>query len=159
MPMMSPPGNAVFLRLSASGELLWDAVWDEEESGVEGILLHPSGDLIGVGTARTQSFGVYANAWRWAEGAWTEEATGQNPGVSIYAVAYDEARGRGVLFGGSDGPLSAPEDGTWVFEASSGWRRLETAGSSAVAQATVVSKMSQKSRPSQEKCSTPKPAA
>tara|TARA_R110002094_G_scaffold206065_1_gene176750 strand:- start:834 stop:2234 length:1401 start_codon:yes stop_codon:yes gene_type:complete len=49
-----------------------------------------------------------------AQSAWTSPWTGVHPGARIdHAMAYDEARGNTVMFGGSSGPITFGD--TWTF--------------------------------------------
>jgi len=67
-------------------------------------------------------FGGAANAvfsavtWRWDGSNWTALSPAQNPGlVAEHAMAYDDSRGRIVLFGGTNGTTHAFSNDTWEW--------------------------------------------
>lgn len=65
-----------------------------------------------------------------AQFAWTPTLGGVDPGPRIdHAMAYDEARGNVVMFGGSSGAITFGD--TWIFQTStypSGWAQQGVAG-------------------------------
>jgi len=60
-------------------------------------------------------FDAYADTWEWDGTNWVQSATANSPSARRgHAMAYDTARNRTVLFGGS-APLAAPLQDTWEW--------------------------------------------
>ncbi|MBK8977775.1 MAG: hypothetical protein IPM29_17850 [Planctomycetes bacterium] len=79
-----------------------------------------------MGTARTSLVALALVAGLDAQIAWTQLLPAGGPGTRVApALAFDEARGVTVLFGGFDGPVT-PGD-TWTFDGST-WSRVATTG-------------------------------
>jgi hypothetical protein len=77
-----------------------------------------------------------ADTWVWRGGSWTEFATESGPSArSGAAMAYDQARGVAILFGGSDGGLCAD---TWTWNGSTWHEVAVTDHPSARAQAAFA---------------------
>jgi hypothetical protein len=68
------------------------------------------------------------DTWEWDGTSWLNVTpAGAKPSArQFHALAYDSARGRVVLFGGSPGPSSYPQD-TWEWDGTS-WREVTPAG-------------------------------
>jgi hypothetical protein len=58
------------------------------------------------------------DTWEWdAVSGWVEQTPTDRPPRRVFgAMAYDEARGQIVLFGGRSGAGSAPKDDTWTWD-------------------------------------------
>ena len=99
----------------------WDGtVWTRLDSAgpafTEGPALLPADGgtlLMGPPTDAAETLGV----WRWKDASWVRIDSGRGPPVRVGQVAaYDPARKRVVLFGGSDQATSTPSADTWEFD-------------------------------------------
>lgn len=85
------------------------------------------------GGARPTGGAELDDTWEWDGHRWqriTEPgASGSPPGRVLHAMAYDEARGRVVLFGGASLASGKPEpfDDTWEWDGRA-WRRIDVIG-------------------------------
>ncbi|HZU29237.1 MAG TPA: InlB B-repeat-containing protein [Bryobacteraceae bacterium] len=72
----------------------------------------------------------YAETWLWKDSNWTALHPANNPGpLAGHAMAYDEARGNIVLFGGIGGDGVGRND-TWVWDGQN-WRKMQPSRSPA----------------------------
>jgi hypothetical protein len=70
---------------------------------------------------------LFADTWRWDGSSWTLLQPAVNPGMlAQHAMAYDEARGQIVLFGGLAGAAPVPSSATWVWDGNN-WRQMQPA--------------------------------
>lgn len=70
---------------------------------------------------------ISSETWLWDGASWTLLHPAHNPGLLAYhAMAYDEARGQIVLFGGLAGDMPVPSGQTWVWDGND-WRERHPA--------------------------------
>lgn len=70
---------------------------------------------------------LFADTWLWDGSSWTLLQPAVNPGMlAQHAMAYDEARGQIVLFGGMAGAAPVPSSATWVWDGNN-WRQMQPA--------------------------------
>jgi M6 family metalloprotease-like protein len=70
---------------------------------------------------------VSAETWLWNGSRWTLLQPANSPGLlSGHAMAFDEARGQIVLFGGVSGETNGLVDQTWVWDGSN-WQQMHPA--------------------------------
>lgn len=65
--------------------------------------------------------------WEWDGQSWTRVSTNGPPRRLSHAMAYDEARGRVVLFGGVDNGLMRGYSDTWTWDGTN-WMEMPVAG-------------------------------
>ena len=74
------------------------------------------------------SYTYYDDTWLWDGTVWTLAATSGPPALELAAMVYDSARGRVVLFGGSDAD-GTNLSGTWEWDGGvNTWTRLSNRG-------------------------------
>jgi hypothetical protein len=110
----------------------WDGTaWTRLDSAGPAVAEGPA--LVGAGSGvwlvgtpaegRHETLGV----WSWGRGRWVRADTGRGPPVRVgQGVAYDAARKRLVLFGGSDRATNRASSDTWEFDGYR-WTRINSA--------------------------------
>ena len=70
---------------------------------------------------------ISGETWLWNGTNWTQLHPANSPGLlSGHAMAYDEARGQIVLFGGISGDTSVQNNQTWVWDGTN-WKQMQPA--------------------------------
>ena len=100
----------------------WDgSTWTRLDSAgpalTEGPALVPGDDGAMLVGPPADASGTTLGVWAWREARWVRLDSGSGPSVRVgQGVAYDGARKRIVLFGGSDQATSQPVGDTWEFD-------------------------------------------
>lgn len=80
--------------------------------------------VVAFGGQAASGSGLPNNTWTWDGTTWTDRGAGISPARTNSAMAFDEARGVGVLFGGGDGAANGVSYGdTWLWNGTS-WARV-----------------------------------